>query len=172
MHLTADASPTLLYSNVVVSYNVLRACAELGIKRVCQLSSVNAIGLAFTPYHRKYHYFPLDEKHPYEPADSYALSKQICEIQADSICRAFPHMRVASIRPHACLPGLPKPLPVDPEERAREMAKYGDREALEVNDCFAWVVRWVMHLDWRSPLYGTTLRTPLSKHPIVNPTAQ
>lgn len=62
-------------SNVSCSYNALRAAAEVGIKRVTQLSSINAIGSVYTPFYRKYHYLPLDETHPYEPADPYALSK-------------------------------------------------------------------------------------------------
>ena len=62
-------------SNVTCSYNALRAGIEAGMTRITQLSSINCIGSLFTPYARQYHYLPLDEKHPYEPADPYALSK-------------------------------------------------------------------------------------------------
>jgi nucleoside-diphosphate-sugar epimerase len=54
---------------------VLRACAELGITRVCQLSSINAIGSAYTPYKVVWDSLPLDETSPARPADTYALSK-------------------------------------------------------------------------------------------------
>ena len=49
-------------TNVVGSYNALRAAAEHGIKRVCQASSVNAIGLSFSRA-AHFDYFPIDEAH-------------------------------------------------------------------------------------------------------------
>ena len=86
-------------NNVVGSYNVLRAAAELGIARVCQASSVNAIGLS---YSRQPHfaYFPIDERHPNSSEDPYSLSKWICEQQADSFARRYEDMRIASLRFH------------------------------------------------------------------------
>lgn len=50
-------------NNVVTSYNALRASVEVGIERVCQASSVNATGLAYSRWPR-FDYFPLDELHP------------------------------------------------------------------------------------------------------------
>lgn len=64
-----------LSSNVTVSYNVLLACAELGIKHVCQMSSINAIGAAYCPYIRRHERFPIDETELCKPADPYSLSK-------------------------------------------------------------------------------------------------
>lgn len=69
------------HSNVTISFNILRASAEHGITRVCQLSSINSTGSSFHPYHRNYKYFPIDEKIPGEVADTYALSKQASGIQ-------------------------------------------------------------------------------------------
>jgi len=51
-----------------------------------------------------FNYFPLDENHPCEPDEPYGLSKLICEIQADTITRRYPELRIASIRPHWSLP--------------------------------------------------------------------
>ncbi len=86
-------------NNVVGSYNVMRAAVELGIRRICQASSVNAIGLS---YSREAHfdYFPLDEAHPNHAEEPYGLSKWICEQQADSFARRYDDLQIASIRFH------------------------------------------------------------------------
>ncbi|MBT8211770.1 MAG: NAD(P)-dependent oxidoreductase [Acidimicrobiia bacterium] len=94
-----DADDVVHNNNVTSSYNALRAAAEVGIRRVSQASSVNAIGGRFsqTP---KYDYFPLDEHHPAYVEDPYSLSKWICERQADAITDAHRDMSVASLRLH------------------------------------------------------------------------
>ncbi len=100
-------------NNVVGSYNALRAAAELGINRVCQASSVNATGLAYSRWPR-FDYFPLDEQHPTYNEDPYSLSKWVCEQQADSFARRYEDMVIASLRFHWVVP-----------ERATA-AKHGD----------------------------------------------
>ncbi len=86
-------------NNVVASYNALRVAAEVGIDRVCQASSVNAIGGRFSRVAR-YDYFPVDEQHPTYAEDPYSLSKWICERQADAIAGRFGSMSIASLRLH------------------------------------------------------------------------
>ena len=118
VHLAAHTSPRgrafeVHNDNVIASYNALIAAAELGITRVCQASSINAIGAAFSRWPR-YDYFPLDEAHPTYNEDPYSLSKWICEIQADSVARAFPEITIASMRLHALVP--------DYETRAQRLA--------------------------------------------------
>lgn len=92
-------------NNVVSSYNALRAAVEVGINRVCQASSINAIGGIYSRWPR-YEYFPVDEKHPTHNEDPYSLSKWICELQADSIVRRYEHMTIASLRLHGVVSGL------------------------------------------------------------------
>jgi UDP-glucose 4-epimerase len=99
----ADPDHVVHNNNVVGSYNVLSAAARLGIRRVCQASSVNATGAAFSRWPR-YDYFPLDERHPTYNEDPYSLSKWICEQQADSVARRYEHMTIASLRFHWVLP--------------------------------------------------------------------
>lgn len=105
IHLAAHASPLVASAtevhnnNVVTSYNVLWACAELAIERVCQMSSVNAIGCSYSRWPR-YDYFPLDESHPTYNEDPYSLSKWIIEQQGDSFARRYETMRIASLRLH------------------------------------------------------------------------
>jgi UDP-glucose 4-epimerase len=86
-------------NNVVGSFNALQAAALNGITRVCQASSVNAIGHAFSQSPH-YDYFPIDEVHPNYSEDPYSLSKWICEQQADAFVRRFPDMTIASLRFH------------------------------------------------------------------------
>ncbi len=90
-------------NNVVGSYNALRAAAEVGIQRVCQASSVNATGLAYSRKPR-FDCFPLDESHPTYNEDPYSLSKWICEQQADSFVRRYEKMSVSSLRFHWVVP--------------------------------------------------------------------
>jgi UDP-glucose 4-epimerase len=86
-------------NNVVGSYNALRAAVENGIMRICQASSVNAIGLSFSRA-AHFDYFPVDEKHPSHNEEPYGLSKEICELQGDSFARRYEDIRIASMRFH------------------------------------------------------------------------
>lgn len=109
IHLAAIPTPLHLpdhvvhNNNVVGSFNALRAASEHGIMRICQASSVNAIGLSFS---REPHfdYFPLDEMHPNHNEEAYGLSKWICEQQADSFARRYQGIRIASMRFHWVVP--------------------------------------------------------------------
>lgn len=109
VHLAAITSPRhhpdheVHNANVASSYNALRAAAEVGIARVCQASSINAIGGVFSRQPR-YDYFPLDERHPCYAEDPYGLSKWICEQQADAIARCHAGIRIASLRLHWVAP--------------------------------------------------------------------
>jgi nucleoside-diphosphate-sugar epimerase len=120
IHLAAIPSPggypdhIVHNNNVVGSYNALSAAAHLGIERVCQASSINATGAAYSRWPR-YDYFPLDEQHPTYNEDPYSLSKWICEQQGDSFARRYETMRIASLRFHGVVP-----------ERAT-MVQYGQR---------------------------------------------
>jgi UDP-glucose 4-epimerase len=99
----ADPDHIVHNNNVVGSYNALRAAIEVGITRICQASSVNAIGLS---YSREAHfdYFPIDEEHPNHTEEPYGLSNWICEQQADTFARRYADLRIASIRFHWVVP--------------------------------------------------------------------
>lgn len=85
--------------NVVTSYNALSAAARLGIWRVCQASSVNAVGGVYSRWPH-FDYLPLDEQHPPYHEDAYSLSKWVCEQQADSFARRYEQMTIATLRIH------------------------------------------------------------------------
>lgn len=120
IHMAAIPSPgrhpghVVHNNNVVGSYNALAAAAELGIRRIAQASSVNAIGLSFS---REAHfdYFPVDELHANYSEEPYSLSKWICEQQADAFARRYEDIRIASMRFHLVV-----------EERAQAVAVYGE----------------------------------------------
>jgi nucleoside-diphosphate-sugar epimerase len=109
VHMAAIPSPGNLpdhvihNNNVVGSYNALRAAVENGIMRICQASSVNAIGHSYSrrPH---YDYFPLDEEHPNYSEEPYSLSKWICEQQADAFARRYEDISIASLRFHYVVP--------------------------------------------------------------------
>jgi nucleoside-diphosphate-sugar epimerase len=109
VHLAAIPSPLshpdheVHNNNVVGSYNLLSAAAELGIRHVCQASSINAIGGAYSRWPR-YDYFPVDEGHPTYNEDPYSLSKWICEQQGDTFARRYETMSISSLRFHGVVP--------------------------------------------------------------------
>jgi len=111
-------------TNVVITWNVLRAAAEHGIKRYTQASSVNVVTLVWS-LKPQFDYLPLDEDHPCRPDEPYGLSKIICEAQADTIVHRYPFMRISSLR-------------LSWSVSDREAAKRGDPERRK-NDLWGWV---------------------------------
>jgi len=91
-------------NNVNSAFNGMRAAAEVGIKRFCYASSVNAIGLAYANQPLHFEYFPLDEEAPQNPTDAYALAKQEAEIQAKAFANWFPGLNIVCLRLHEVLP--------------------------------------------------------------------
>lgn len=66
-------------SNVMTSYHVMEAAAELELEAACLASSINAIGRAFQDVPPEVHYLPIDEEHPATPRDPYGLGKRVTE---------------------------------------------------------------------------------------------
>lgn len=91
-------------NNVAAAFNGFRAAAELGIRRVCYASSVNAVGLAYSNRPLAFDYFPLDEAYPQRPTDAYALAKQEAETAAHAFADWFPGMKIACLRIHEVAP--------------------------------------------------------------------
>ena len=57
--------------NVAGTFHVFQACADLGVRRVVSASSAQVYGFAA----RSPRYVPVDEDHPLQPLNCYALSK-------------------------------------------------------------------------------------------------
>jgi UDP-glucose 4-epimerase len=117
-------------TNVVGSYNALRAAVGAGLARVCQASSVNAVGHCYSRRAR-YDYFPVDEAHPTYNEDPYSLSKWICERQADSVARRYDGLAVVSLRFHwvAASRSVPGRAYADPQVAAAYLAGYTRTDA-------------------------------------------
>lgn len=161
IHMAAIPSPgrhpdQLVHNNNVVgSYNALQAAAENGIMRVCQASSVNAIGHAFSR-HPRYDYFPIDEDHPNYGEEAYSLSKWICEEQGRAFARRYEDMSIASMRFHYVTPRIEQAISI--HQSYTDPAKY----------LWAWT-----HLDAAADACLLSLQAPFRGHEaffIVSPT--
>jgi nucleoside-diphosphate-sugar epimerase len=104
IHLGAYQAPNLapdaetLSNNVSATYNVLRAAADVRVKKVVIASSTAAFGFIYAKNLWAPEYLPLDEDHPSKPQDSYGLSKVLGEHIADSIVTVHEDMTVSSLR--------------------------------------------------------------------------
>lgn len=106
IHLAAIPNPVnksdaVVHSNNTNSaFNGFHAAGELGIKRICYASSVNAIGLAYATQPLRFEYFPIDEEMTPAPTDAYALAKSETELQAKSFVKWYPGTKIACMRFH------------------------------------------------------------------------
>ena len=104
VHLGAYQAPNLapdaetFSNNVTATYNLLRAAADLGVKKVVIASSTAAFGFIYAKNLWAPDYLPLDESHPSKPQDSYGLSKVVGEQIADSIATVHKEMTISSLR--------------------------------------------------------------------------
>lgn len=91
VHLAAIPAPDILpqgetfRTNMMSTYNVFTAAAQLGLSRVVWASSETLIGI---PFEREApRYAPIDEEHPRLPESHYALSKLAGEVIAAQFSR-------------------------------------------------------------------------------------
>jgi nucleoside-diphosphate-sugar epimerase len=104
VHLGAYQAPNLapdaetLSNNVSSTYNVLRAAADVGVKKIVIASSTAAFGFIYATKLWAPEYLPLDEQHPSTPQDSYGLSKVLGEQIADSIVTVHRDLTISSLR--------------------------------------------------------------------------
>ena len=142
IHLGAYQAPNLAAdaetfgNNVTSTYNVLRAAADLSVKKVVVASSTAAFGFIYAKNLRPPEYLPLDEDHPSKPQDAYGLSKVVGEQIADSMTSVHKDITLSSLR----FPGVNFDLSYesfrqrwrDPAARARGFWTYIDaRDAAE-----------------------------------------
>ncbi len=105
IHLAALPDPNrgteveIFHVNCTGSFNVYRAAADAGIRRVVSASSINALGYNYSVRSFPLRYFPIDEAHPTFTSDPYSFSKQILEETAayfwrreriSGVCLRFP----------------------------------------------------------------------------------
>ncbi|QDC10348.1 NAD(P)-dependent oxidoreductase [Oceanicola sp. D3] len=73
--------------NTLGTYNVIDAALKAGVRKVIFASSETTYGICFADGERKPEHIPVDEAHPTEPEDSYAMSKVVNEATARSFQR-------------------------------------------------------------------------------------
>lgn len=73
--------------NLGMTYNILFAAARLGVRRVVVASSIQVVQTSFNERPIRYLYLPVDEDHPIDPQNEYALSKAAGELAADMFAR-------------------------------------------------------------------------------------
>jgi nucleoside-diphosphate-sugar epimerase len=95
-----DPDDRMFEVNVTGTWNVLQAASELGIRKIVIISSETASGIiniTRVPLAVP-EYLPIDEAHPLRPVETYGMSKQLCEVMAQSFARRD-HMEIVVLRP-------------------------------------------------------------------------
>jgi len=88
VHLAAIPAPgwvpgqEIFYINCTGTFNVYRAAANVGIRRVVSASSINALGYNYGAKSFPIQFFPVDEEHPSFTTDPYSFSKKVLEATA------------------------------------------------------------------------------------------
>ncbi|HTJ35480.1 MAG TPA: NAD(P)-dependent oxidoreductase [Dactylosporangium sp.] len=76
----APVEPDVFANNVGSAYHLLEAAAATGVSRIVYISSLSAVGLAWSARGASPLRLPLDEDHPYVGDDPYGLSKRVGEL--------------------------------------------------------------------------------------------
>ncbi|TDE99140.1 NAD(P)-dependent oxidoreductase [Occultella glacieicola] len=103
VHLAARAAPHLgsgeevFVGNTAATFTVLDAAGRAGVRRAAIASSINALGLRYSPVPAAPAYLPLDVELPTVAADPYSLSKRVDEETARAMHRAH-GMDVVALR--------------------------------------------------------------------------
>jgi nucleoside-diphosphate-sugar epimerase len=93
-----DAPHVVFATNVTATFNVAEAVARTGVRRLVYISSETVPGFVTAERPFLPDYLPVDELHPVQPQDGYALSKAVGETICEAlVCRA--DVAVVSVRP-------------------------------------------------------------------------
>jgi nucleoside-diphosphate-sugar epimerase len=84
VHAAAIPSPrpdeqAVFTNNVLSAYQVLDASGRAGVPRIVYISSLSALGFAFSEHHASPESVPVTEDHPFVAEDVYGLSKYVGE---------------------------------------------------------------------------------------------
>ncbi|MCW1970103.1 MAG: NAD(P)-dependent oxidoreductase [Anaerolineae bacterium] len=89
--------PKLFMSNIASTYNVFEAARNLGIKRVVWASTIQVNRTVLMQHDTRYQYLPIDEAHPVDPQNDYALSKYVGEVMAETYAKTY-GLSIVSLR--------------------------------------------------------------------------
>lgn len=143
-------------NNVRAAYLVLDAAGRAGVGRIVNVSSLSALGLAFSRHDVSPVSVPVTEEHPFVGDDVYGLSKYLGETVAETVSRRW-GSTVVSLR----FPFL------GTGERLRtHIARVHADPGFDRRSLWAW-------LDSRDAAraIGAALTAPLDGHTVINVTA-
>jgi nucleoside-diphosphate-sugar epimerase len=86
-HPMGEPGQEIFRVNCSGTYNVYRAAADEGIRKISSASSINALGFNYGLVSFDIQYFPIDEEHPTFTTDAYSFSKQVVEEIGDYFWR-------------------------------------------------------------------------------------
>jgi nucleoside-diphosphate-sugar epimerase len=92
-----DAEQEVFANNVLSAFQVLEAAGRAGVPRIVFISSLSALGFAYSSHRISPRTVPVTEEHPYAGEDAYALSKYTGEAIADTTARRW-ECTVVSLR--------------------------------------------------------------------------
>lgn len=95
---TGHTPHTVFNTNLMATFNMIEAAVRFGVKRFVNISSETVPGFFFPERPFLPDYAPVDEEHPMNPQDPYALSKMFGERLMDAAVQRS-DIRAISIRP-------------------------------------------------------------------------
>jgi nucleoside-diphosphate-sugar epimerase len=95
----SHADEFVFRNNTIATFTAFQAAALLDVKRVAFASSCSGYGMAWTKKPFGPYYVPLDEEHPFLPAECYGLSKEVDERTGEMFHRQT-GMSVVALRFH------------------------------------------------------------------------
>jgi nucleoside-diphosphate-sugar epimerase len=107
-HLAANPSPSgwsrqgTFMGNVAITYNVMQAAGDFGVRRFINAGSEMATGWLTTEELPSR--FPFREEDRLDSPNAYALSKYLSEVIADSMVLRYPNMPICTLRINNVIP--------------------------------------------------------------------
>jgi nucleoside-diphosphate-sugar epimerase len=135
IHLAAIPAPghvpddQLFANNTQSTYAVLNAATAAGVRSIVLASSASIYGMSWAPRPLSPAYVPIDEQHPLNIHDTYALTKQVDECTAAMLARLHPECSVVALRLQWVattveIREMAARLTVDPTEQAQNLWSY------------------------------------------------
>ncbi|WP_042394481.1 NAD-dependent epimerase/dehydratase family protein [Streptacidiphilus carbonis] len=85
----AGTEQEVFSNNVMAAYQVLGAAGRAGVPRIVYVSSLSALGMAWSVQDRSPTEIPVTEAHPCLAEDVYGLSKRLGELIAETVSRRW-----------------------------------------------------------------------------------
>jgi nucleoside-diphosphate-sugar epimerase len=119
----------LFRTNVLAAWNVVEASLLHRVRRLANASSFSMLGLPFNPRPIVPSYLPIDEAHPTEPQETYALTKQLTE---DIVIAATRRSDLTAV-------SLRMPWIQTPETFATDVARRRDDPSIAAGNLWAYI---------------------------------